>query len=179
MKTAFTLLELIFVIVIVGILSGVAFYSFKPHYLRSDINFVLMKLEQTRYEAMGYDKSLPAADTNLSIGCITVADLSDTNNTKTNATPYKFHADFDASKSSISSSDTICFDTFGRVHTGIDANKATLSTLSSDDINLTYIYNGKEGNLSIDHLTGYIHISIQLSFLTPYPPKTHPALTVF
>ena len=155
-KEAFTLMELIFVIVIIGILSGVAISSFKPHHLRNDINFVLMKLEQTRYKAMGYDKTLPALSSNIdySIGCIRIEDLNDTSNTQTNAKPYKFYSTYAASSSS---PDIICFDIFGRVHAGeADENKTTLFSLQTNDLNLTYEYNNKEGNIIIDHLTGNI-----------------------
>ena len=161
-KEAFTLLELIFVIVIIGVLSSVAVSSFKPHHLRHDVDFVLMKLEETRYQAMGYDKSLPALSSavNYSIGCINIADLNDTSDKDTGAKAYKFYSHFDSDNSS--SPDIICFDTLGRVHAGEDdANKTELSSLRPADVNLTYTYNSKEGNITIDHFTGYIRTSVQ------------------
>ena len=156
-KSAFSLLELIFVIVIIGTLSGIAFKKFKPHYLHHDMDFMLMKLEETRYKAMAYDKSLPNLSLNVdySIGCIDIDTLNDTYDTKTNADAYKFHAVF----KSIDPSDLeiICFDSLGRVHDGEDDDNATtLDSLLSQDVNITYEYNGQSSSLIIDHFSGTI-----------------------
>ncbi|ADN08502.1 prepilin-type N-terminal cleavage/methylation domain-containing protein [Sulfurimonas autotrophica] len=150
-KQAFSLLELIFVIIIIGILSGVAISSFKPHHLRDDTNFVLMKLEETRYKAIGYNKSLPSSDINYSIGCISVDTLS-----KTDTQAYKFYSYFDLSSSS--AINVICFDALGRVHDGdIDNNQTTLDSLQNNEIHLTYTYQNKISVLKIDSLSGNIH----------------------
>ncbi len=148
-KEAFTLMELIFVIIIIGILSGIAISSFKPQHLRNDMNFVLMKLDGTRYKAMGYDKSLPSSDLNYSIGCINVDDLNQTDDSA-----YKFHSSLQNKPLNI-----ICFDTFGRVHNGEnDDNRTILDSLETNDINLTYEYNNKQKSIIIDHLSGNIRL---------------------
>jgi len=143
-KRAFTLLELIFVIVIIGVLSGVGFYNFKPHYLRNDINFVLMKLEQARYTAIGYDKSHPTSSSY--IGCVTIDDLN-----KTDDPAYTFHSALQNKPFNL-----LCFDTLGKAHKN-DEN-TTLNSLFSQDITLIYQYNAQETNITIDHLSGDIRI---------------------
>jgi len=151
-KEAFTLIELIFVIVIIGILSTAALNSFKPHYLSNDMNFVLIKLEEIRYKAMGYNKALPtlSSDINYSIGCIDIDDINKTDNPA-----YKFHAIVQNRPFEV-----LCFDTLGREHNGTqDNNQTTLDSLMAHDINLTYKYNNnKKKSIIIDYLTGAIRI---------------------
>ena len=137
MKKAYTLVELIFVIVIIGILSGVGFYSFDPHYVRNDANIVLMKLEKSRYEAMYYDKRLGEEDNNVT-GCIDLSTLKDTNSSTIDQN-YKFHSDITPNTG------TICFDIFGR-------------SKSENDENITISYQNKTLQLNILKNSGYIDI---------------------
>jgi len=138
MKKAYTLVELIFVIVIIGILSGVGFYSFDPHYVRNDANIVLMKLEKSRYEAMHYDKRLADSNTKSSVGCIDLSTLKDTNSSTIDQN-YKFHSDITPNTG------TICFDIFGR-------------SKSENDENITISYQNKTVQLNILKNSGYIDI---------------------
>jgi len=136
MKKAYTLIELIFVIVIIGILSGVGYYSFDPHYLRNDAHMITMKIEQTRYEAIHYDKTFNDAKSN--IGCIKLATLKDTNESSIEQN-YKFHSEISPDTGSI------CFDIFGR-----------LSDESISDLNISY--QNKTVILHILKNSGYIDI---------------------
>ncbi len=135
MKNAYTLVELIFVIVIIGILSGVGFYSFDPHYLRNDAHMIAMKIEQTRYQAIHFDKSF--GEENSSIGCIDIVNLKNAQSTIDQN--YKFHSDISPESGSI------CFDIFGR-----------LSDESINDLNISY--QNKKVTLHILKNSGYIDI---------------------
>jgi prepilin-type N-terminal cleavage/methylation domain-containing protein len=125
MKTAYTLIELLFVIVIIGVLSGVGFYNFKPAYLQNDAHMVKMKIEQVRYEAIHYDRVL--GEESSEIGCIDLASLQ--NSTSTIDKNYKFHATINPN------SGKICFDIFGRLDG--DSSSDTNITLSYQDNNIT------------------------------------------
>ncbi len=54
-RNAFSLLELIFVIVLIGVISGIGFYMSRPDYSRQDAQYTLLKLKEARYRALGYD----------------------------------------------------------------------------------------------------------------------------
>ena len=64
-RNAFSLIELIFVIVLIGIMSGIGFYMSQPDYARQDAQYTLLKLKEARYRALGYD----ALD---NAGCVTL-----------------------------------------------------------------------------------------------------------
>jgi len=55
MKKAYTLIELIFVIIIIGIMSAVGASAFKPTYLRDDTNFIQAKIKQAQFLGIGYN----------------------------------------------------------------------------------------------------------------------------
>ncbi|WP_457748858.1 type II secretion system protein [Sulfurimonas sp.] len=147
-KKAYTLIELIFVIVIIGILAGVGFYYFKPHYLQNDRDFVELKLNTVRYEGLNYDKRNPSSNMDYSIGCITKNDLLTSEGTIDKH--YKTHSTISLSPNE----NILCFDTLGRVHDGTDGNKTTQDSLLTQDILITLHYNNKEKNITIDHFSG-------------------------
>jgi len=149
MKTkAFTLIELIYVIVIIGILAGTGFYYFKPHYLQNDRDFLELQLNTVRYEGLNYDKRSPSADMNYSIGCIAKSVFFTSNSTIDKH--YKKHATVTLTPDE----SILCFDTLGRLHTGTDANRTTQNSLSHSDVVITLDYNGEEKNITIDHFSG-------------------------
>ena len=147
-KQAYTLLELIFVIIIIGILAGTGFYYFKPHYLQNDKDFLELKLNTVRYEGLNYDKRSPSADMNYSIGCIAKSYFFTLNSTVDKH--YKQHATVTLHPDK----SILCFDTLGRLYTGTDANKTKKGSLASSDIVITLQYNNEEKNITIDHISG-------------------------
>jgi len=145
---AFTLVELIFVIVIIGILSGIGFYSFDPHYLQNDRDFVELKLNRVRYEGLNYDKRNPSSDMNYSIGCIAKDELLTADGTIDKN--YKSHAILTLTPDQ----NILCFDTFGRLHDGTDNNKTTQNSLLTQNVVISLEYNSKEKNITIDYISG-------------------------
>ncbi len=149
-KKAYTLIELIFVIVIIGILSGVGFYYFKPHYLQNDYDFVKLKLNTVRYEGLNYDKRVPSETMNYSIGCIAKDDLLSADGTIDKH--YKAHALLTLTPDE----SVLCFDVFGRLYNGTDGNKTTQSSRLSQNLIIQLNYNNEEKNITIDCLSGYL-----------------------
>jgi len=150
MKTqAYTLLELIFVIIIIGILAGTGFYYFKPHYLQNDRDFLELQLNTVRYEGLNYDKRSPSSTgMDYSVGCIAKSDFFTPRTTIDKH--YKVHAALTLTPNE----NILCFDTLGRLHSGTDANKTTQSSLFSSDVVITLRYNNEEKNITIDHISG-------------------------
>lgn len=120
MRHAFTLIELIFVIVLIGILSGIGFYMNRSDTARTDAQYTLLKLKEARYRAIGYD----ALDT---AGCVTLTKIGLENNTDTAKHDIKSVITHTARN------DMICFDTLGRPHDmGYSINLTTLAPSTID-----------------------------------------------
>jgi prepilin-type N-terminal cleavage/methylation domain-containing protein len=138
MKNGFTLIELIFVIVLIGVLSGIGFYMSRPDYSRQDAQYTLLKLKEARYRAMGNDTLDPS-------GCVTF-------------TQSALSSD-DAPKHEIKSTitltpnvTTVCFDGTGRPHTG---NSVTLNTLMQSELNILFKNGDKNSTIRLFSGTGY------------------------
>lgn len=149
-KKAFTLLELIFVIVVIGIMVGVGSSAFKPTYLIDDTNFILLKIKEAQHEAIGFDRrtfggGLIAGHEDS--GCITFTKNALNENATTANENYKLRVDL----SSDLSGSTICFDAKGAPRVGtfngtvLDARKT-----------LTLTYSGESKNIVIEPRTGYV-----------------------
>lgn len=138
-RNAFSLIELIFVIVLLGVLSGIGFYMSKPDHARQDAQFTLLKLKEARYRAIGYD-ALSAA------GCVTLTQPA----LSSNETPRH------EIKSLISLSDPtatiLCFDGLGRPHNG---NNITLSSLLPNNLTITFTSGDKNATIRVYSGTGY------------------------
>jgi len=137
-KHAFSLIELIFVIVLIGVMSGIGFYMSRPDYARQDAQYTLLKLKEARYRALGYD----ALD---NAGCVTLTQAA----LSSNETPRH------EIKSTITLTPnitTVCFDGMGRPHSG---NSVTLNTLLPNELNINFRNSDKNATIRLFSGTGY------------------------
>jgi prepilin-type N-terminal cleavage/methylation domain-containing protein len=153
-KKAFTLIELIFVIIIIGTLTSVGLSSFKTNYLLNDTNFIALKIKNAQFSGMGYSHldfgGTLSSETNNSIGCIRIEKSSlEESATNKNEVNYKLHVTLDPDDT------TICFDSKGRPHNGNFENNFNANLLTSQK-EITLEYNGKERNITIQPITGYV-----------------------
>jgi len=148
-KQAFTLLELIFVIVIMGIMAGIASSAFKTNYLLDDTNFIALKIKNAQFLGIGYEHfGLTNGD---ETGCIDIRKSSlEENATNKNEINYKIHSTLSGSLNDTK----ICFDSKGRPHED-DFNGALLTASKI----LTLKYSGKEKNVTIEPVTGYVIVN--------------------
>lgn len=137
-KHAFSLIELIFVIVLIGVISGIGFYMSRPDYARQDAQYTLLKLKEARYRALGYD----ALD---NAGCVTLTQAA----LSSNETPRH------EIKSTITLTPnitTVCFDGMGRPHSG---NSVTLNSLLPNELNINFKNSDKNATIRLFSGTGY------------------------
>ena len=157
MKKAFTLIELIFVIVIIGIMAGVGFSAFKPTYLLDDTNFVAGKIKEAQFLGIGYEHlNFDGSQIDDKTGCITIEKNSlEENATNKNQVNYKLHVSIEADDNNQGTNNTICFDSKGRPH----HTDFTLANLLTTQSKFQFTYSGKNRTITIEPITGYMIIS--------------------
>jgi prepilin-type N-terminal cleavage/methylation domain-containing protein len=110
MKKAFTLVEIIFVIIILGILSAGAIMSIPDNRRYSDIHFITNTIKATQMHAMRYDHydfSNPTwRDNFYASTCIDTANIKIQEENSKSARVYQLRSTITAAK--------ICFDSLGR-----------------------------------------------------------------
>ncbi len=149
---AFTLIELIFVILLIGIMAKLGFSAFKPKYLINDVNFIQMKIKEaqflgTGFEHLNFDGTVISGYND--IGCIRIEKKSlEENATSPKNISYKLHVNINPSDT------TICFDSKGRPHKDNFNGK-----LLTQQILFNFKYSNKERNITIEPITGYAIIS--------------------
>ncbi len=99
-RNGFSMIELIFIIIVLGILGGMTSMSIPDNKQFSDINFITSKIKQKQLQALSYDDKT----------CITISkdalNADERNISKSN--PYQITSTIDV--------ETICFDNLGRVY---------------------------------------------------------------
>lgn len=160
MKHAFSLIELIFVIVLIGVLSGIGFYMNRPDATQSDAQYTLLKLKEARYRAIGYQSS---DSFGVNGGCVTLTKdaLSDNeaprHEIKSDITPISVTTYANPALHSIDGNE-ICFDALGRPH---DGNSVALNTLLSSDVNVTFTKGTKNSTIRLFPQSGYAAIACE------------------
>jgi prepilin-type N-terminal cleavage/methylation domain-containing protein len=145
----FTMVELIFVIVLVGILASIGVNYMPDNRLLNDTNFLTMKIKETQKNAIGYDAngfSKPwSKESNLT--CISLDTAVLENEDLKAQKPHKF-----SSILSVDGNNTLCFDEYGRPY---NSERLLLNTI---DMNLTYKTNQYK-SISVMPISGYVIIN--------------------
>ena len=143
---AFTMVELIFVIILIGILSYIGKNFLPDNRLLNDTNFLTMKIKEKQRNALSYDTvgfSKPWSQVN----ALTCIDLNTTKIESKDAKsqkPHKF-----SSVLSVEGNSTLCFDNFGRPY------QSEHLLLTNLDMNLTYKPNEYK-TISVEPMSGYV-----------------------
>ena len=148
---SFTLIELIFVIIIVGILSVLGIESIPDNTLINNTHFVYNKILEKKANAIGFNADMSKSDENRTV-CITFT--KDWIKNDENYSKVKFNL---SNRISISADiNTICFDSLGRPYDGAVKNDFSNMLHTKKQITLTYNNNSK--NIIIYPMTGYVEI---------------------
>jgi len=155
-RGGFSMIELIFVIVIIAILAGAATMIMPDNRLYSDTNFIIQKIKQTQNSALLYDhfdfnsdawRSKEYNDT-----CLKLDKNSFISTEKATNTPKHYKL---SPQTSLSSSvQKICFDNLGRPY----KNNYLLNNFLNQPIELNITYKQKTKKLDILPYSGMVMI---------------------
>ena len=156
MKKAFTFMELIFVIVIIGVMTTLGLSAFKTNYLFNDVEFIASKIKHVQFLGIGYehnDFGVQESTPDYQSGCIKIEKTAlEESATKKNKLNYKLHVDIEVVDGG---SDILCFDSKGRPH----MDDFTTSSLITTQKQFKFSYNGKIKYITIEPITGYAIIT--------------------
>ena len=144
---AFTLIEMIFVLIIIGILSVIAVEFIPDNTLTDNTKALKNLINEKKSFALGYEANMSNSDDKKKV-CITFN--KDTLNKEENNSKVKYFFKADIS----SNYDTICFDRFGRVYkNSIDAKN---KNLLHENVKITLKYKNKTKTITVHKTTGFI-----------------------
>jgi Tfp pilus assembly protein PilE len=152
MKKSFTLIEMIFVIILVGILSISALQSIPDNTLVNNTNFLYNKILEKKANALSFMANMNDVDENRSV-CIKF----DINWLKNDEKYSKVKFDLSNRVTINSSDETICFDYLGRPHNGT-INLENFSNLLHKNVDIKISYQNSDKNITIYPITGYVEI---------------------
>ncbi len=147
-SNAFSMVELIFVIMLMGILAYIGGNFLPDNRLLNDTNFLTMKIKEAQKNAISYDTvgfSKPWSIEN-NLTCVNLNTTALENRDKKSQKPHKF-----SSILSVDGNSTLCFDNYGRPY---QSERLLLDNL---DMNLTYKPN-KYKTISVEPMSGYVII---------------------
>ncbi|MEO1923357.1 MAG: type II secretion system protein [Nautiliaceae bacterium] len=144
----FTLIELVFVLIIIGILSavGAGYIYNSENVVLSDAKLLKQKLLEKRSNALGFIADMSNADEKNSV-CLKINknDLSkDTDKVK-----YIFKSDNINSPYS-----ELCFDSFGRVY----YDDVNISNLIHNEFNISLTYKENTKIITVYPISGYVKV---------------------
>jgi len=164
MRKAFSMVELIFVMVIIGILAATGTYYFKPNILQRDVDFVLGKIKEARFRGIGHNKyEFNGSYRSDSIGCIELSKKAlNSNNGEDEAQKYKINSntEINAYHDGLQV-ETLCFDYLGRPHNGSqDENETNLSSLLHTSLEINVTYNGDSRIILVLPMSGFATVKV-------------------
>ena len=152
MKQAFTLIEMIFVVILIGLLAVGAINSIPDNTLLNNTKFIYNKILEKKANALSFMVNMNNKEENETV-CIEFNKAwieDDENNSK-----VKFDL---SNRISIASSDpVVCFDYMGRPYKG-DVNLTNFNNILYDNVDIKVSYKNSDKNITIYPLTGYVEI---------------------
>jgi len=148
-KNGFTMVELIFIIILIGILASIGGNLLPDNKLLNDTNFITMKIKEKQKNAIGMssynfgDILWSSYNTNT---CIDLTKDGFEKNDLQAQKPYKLH-----SLLNVDGNTTLCFDEYGRPY------QSEQLLLDNKDINVTY--DAKTKKISVMPISGYVILS--------------------
>jgi len=144
---AFSLIELIFVIIIMGILTVVGL-SFLPNETPLSDAEILKKIILTKKtNALGYKVFTENNDTCLKI-------TQDYINSEENQSKVKYRFKSSITVNGLNSDSLLCFDYLGRPYDGVV--EKNLSNILNKNVTIILSFHNKEKNLTLFPISGYI-----------------------
>jgi hypothetical protein len=151
LKYSFTLIELIFVIMVISLIAIGARNALPDNTLLNNTNYIKSKILDKRANALAYETNLSnSGDEHL----VCMKFDRDWINEDEKISRVKFHL---SQKIKISADCNVCFDYLGRIHKD-SINLDSFDTLLHKSVDINISYNDKNKTIRIYPMTGYTEI---------------------